>query len=167
MGLNKIGDWNKVRAMVKNMKADMERERKRALENWGDKAVEVAVGHIEAQDLPWKPLKQATLEQKQRAGHGTDTLYSSGQYRDSIKKIIKKDGVFAGIPHGSRTKDKGNDLVMIAAVHEFGAMGIGIEARPLWIPTMQEVMKWSKVNNNPAKKVVKHWNSKYGKSSKQ
>lgn len=157
----KIGDWSKVMTLVANMRKDFKMARKKSLTEAGKKTLAELRGHIKAQDLPWKPLSTKYLEQKAQKGYPLDTLYATGQFRDSLTIIQKEGMVFIGIPNGARTKDTGEQLTTIAAVHEFGSDGRGIEARPLFRPTMDDVKKWNKVKNNPSKHILKCWKEKY------
>lgn len=164
-GISKIGDWKTIAKMVRNLRKDFKEARKKSLKAVGDKTLSELRGHIERQDLPWKPLSEKYLRQKAAKSQPLDTLYATGQLRDSITIIHKEGKVFIGIPKGARTKDGGDDLTIIAAVHEFGSDGRGIEARPLFQPTFADVQKWNKAKNSPAKHIMKKWKEEYPAST--
>ena len=85
-----------------------------------------------------------------------DKVLARIQYK--LEAIPKEfDGMVAqvGIPIGE-TYESGVTVATIAAIHEFGAPGAGIPARPFIIPTAKkERAKWSKIIATGIKKVIK------------
>lgn len=148
--LVRVGNWDKAKYIIKSLKKNAEHAVKISLLRIGKEGVKVAKGHIDAQDLPWKPLEPSTVAQKSSQNKDPRILVSSNRYYDSITYKTQGNGVFIGIPKNAQS-ERGESLMMIAAVHEFGAMSRNIEARPLWQPTGSELAEWSKDNANPAK----------------
>lgn len=85
-----------------------------------------------------------------------DKVLARIQYK--LEAIPKEfDGMVAqvGIPQGP-IYENGQTVATIAAIHEFGAPGAGIPARPFIIPTAKkERAKWSKIIATGIKKVIK------------
>lgn len=146
----KFGDWNRAMLIIKRLKKEAEKAVKKSLQMVGEKGVEISKGHLTNQDLAWKPLKESTINAKVARGDDPRILVSSNRYYQAISSQVSGNGVFAGIKKGEIT-ERGDDLTLVAAVHEFGALSIGIEARPLWQPTLMESIGWAKDEANPAK----------------
>jgi len=148
--MQKVGDWNKVKYLIRGLRKNAQHAIKISLLRIGKQGVKVSKGHIDSQDLAWKPLAASTVAQKASQNKDPRILVSSNRYYDSITYKVQGNGVFIGVPKGAQT-EQGESLVVIAAVHEFGALSKNIEARPLWQPTGSELVEWAKDNANPAK----------------
>jgi len=146
--LKKLGNWSGVNKLKNSLKKLTGDSSKQTLENAHKKAYEIVTGHIDKQDLPWKPLRQATVAEKSNKGYSSDILIRTHLYRDSIESGVKDNAAYVRI-RPSVTTDKGDSLEMIAAVHEFGSYAIGIPARPLWSPSKSEFEDWQRTNNRP------------------
>ena len=141
MKTEKIGDWEKAIKAAMEVKALMEKEQLKVLGEFAEKGLELLKGHIDAQDLDWRPLSDAYLEQKAAEGSALETWVRSQSLYDSLVAIAEKGMAFAGVPEGEQT-ETGERMVDIAAIHEFGALSVGIYERPLFRPTMEEMMAW-------------------------
>lgn len=146
--LERVGDWKKVTKLISNLQKDLESAQSISLKRFSVKAEAIAVTHISKQDLNWKSLKASTISSKIRKGYSENILVASGLYFQSITGYVIKDTVYVGVKRNIKTKD-GVSLTNIAEVHEFGSRSGRIPARPLWRPTMQEVLKWHIKNNDP------------------
>jgi len=90
----------------------------------------------------WAPLTDATLKRK---GKRNKTLIDSSSMLQSITSTVMFPNVFVGLKRGVKNK-KGDDLVPIAAVHEFGSQARNIPARPFVRPILVLIEK--KIANN-------------------
>lgn len=137
--VKKTGDWNKVHRVVLNLDKDMRDARTVGLMQVALKAERIAVKHIQNQDLNWQGLESKTKAQKSRKGQSDNILIASTDYIQSITRFTTKNTAFAGVKKDT-TNRSGDDIISIAAVHEFGSRDI--PARPLWKPTSKETEKW-------------------------
>lgn len=139
MGMQKIGDWEKVGLMIANLGAEMKKARELSLKAWGLKAESFALKHMRDQDLSWQPLNPHYLASKIRKGYSENILIATSDYFQAINSWVEDDTAYAGVKK-TVTNSDGDVIADIAAVHEFGAGGIG--ARPLWQPVFKETMDW-------------------------
>ena len=105
------------------------------------------------QDLGWVALQPETMAAKLRKGYSNNILVASSDYFQAITSFAPKgtDVVYAGIKKSAKNSE-GSDIADIAKVHEYGSLTGNIPARPLWGPTLKEVLKWlPSSNTNPAK----------------
>lgn len=147
----KIGDWAGVKELVFNLGGEMKKARTQCLMRWGLKAEALARGHISAQDLQWRALSPDYLAWKATEGYSTNILVMTSSYFQSITSLVKDKTAFAGVKIGSKNL-KGNDLVSLAAVHEYG--NNRTPARPLWQPVYEETMAWTVKENSPTKILI-------------
>lgn len=150
MSVKKTGNWDKVRNMVRNMKAEAQAAQQDCLVRWGLKAEGIAVSHISAQDLNWKPLKKATISAKIRKGQSEDILVATSTYFQNITSYVVKNTAYAGVKREVQYSE-GTAVWEIARLMEYGSKSGAIPARKLWQPTFEEAMAWSVVNNSPVK----------------
>ena len=87
MGTRKIGDWNKVHALIGNLAEEMYKAREMSLQRWGLKAEGIAKSHISKQDLGWEALKPETIASKVRKGQSENILVASSSYFQSITYV--------------------------------------------------------------------------------
>lgn len=149
----KTGDWNKALRTMKNLRSVIERIRRDALQALGEKGMEIVIGHLMAQDLNWEPLSDEYKQQKAARGDSTDMLIASRSYVDSIATGGDDSSVWIGVPEGARN-EAGEELALIAAVHEYGSMSRNIPDRPLWSPALQELLDWWEKDGLPAEKII-------------
>lgn len=147
----KTGDWQKLGNVVSNLSRLAVESRNESLKNWALKSEGVAKGHIANQDLGWKPLTIQTKSRKIRKGYSDKILVATSTYFQSITSFVQDKRAFAGVKRGVMSSDGKEELVNIAPVHEFGSESQNIPARPLWQPTMKEVIAWHRTNNKPEK----------------
>lgn len=148
----KIGDWEKVGALIGNLSKEMERAVQMSLMRWGLKAEGLAKSHMSKQDLGWAALKPSTLANKVRKGYSDNILIATSSYFQSITSWVDKESntVYAGVKKTATDKE-GNVIADIAAVHEYGSEAAGIPKRELWHPTFDEVVDWfEKSDSRPA-----------------
>lgn len=159
MGMKKSGQWPKVKSLCGNLSKEMEKAQKQSLMRWGLKAEALAKGHMNAQDLGWRPLKPETIKRKVRKGYSENILIMTSTYFQNITTFVKGETAFAGVKRGSKHTG-GGDLTSIAAVHEYGSNKV--PARPLWRPVFKETMEWfRKGGNNPADILIKNLEARY------
>ena len=139
--LEKIGDWAKAMQAAERVASLMKEAQQKLIEKFGIEALRLIKGHIEQQDLPWKPLSKNYLNAKERHGDSMNTWQRTKQLYDSLEYDTGENFAIIGIMSG-QVNDNGDDLPMIAAIHEFGALSVGIYERPLFRPTMEEMMSW-------------------------
>lgn len=145
----KIGEWERVGRLIKDLGPNIKKAQMRSLMRWGLKAEGIAKTHISAQDLDWIPLKPATISKKISAGYSENILVETSSYFQGITSFVDGDMAHAGVRRGVRNREGNVELGMIAAVHEFGSDDGVIPARPLWQPTFAETMHWHMLKNQP------------------
>ena len=137
VSFKKTGQWQKAGVVLKHTSARLNPAFKAKLYENGDMILERIKGHIDAQDLPWTPLSQQTI---QRKGH--DTIYvETGFLRDNlevrkVKSTTYGVTLFAGASAWKRTP-KGVKLSDLMIWLEYGTSRI--PPRPLIRPTFEEV----------------------------
>lgn len=136
--MKRIGHWNKVRRITNRLQKDIKKAQGIALKRWGLLAERIAVLHISKQDLGWVPLEPKTITAKVNKGYSENILTASSTYFQSITSYVDGDTVYAGVKKDVKYEG-GGSVANIAAVHEFGTEHI--PARPLWRPTLEEVVE--------------------------
>ena len=149
--LKKIGNWAKAAKVVANLKKEHERIKEDFLDLVAEKGLDIVVGHIDKQDLPWRPLSESYLMEKRAQGYQSEIYIRTKKFYDSLAIKKFKNGRFVGIPKGIQT-DKGDKMEDLARIHEFGALSVGIYARPLFGPSATELEDYAK-KNTPEKKL--------------
>lgn len=102
------------------------------------------VGHIQAQDLPWKELDAAYKALKEKQGHSELIWVRTGTALETVSVIdITPTDYFVGWVRGTPAGE-GSDEEMhnIAAILEFGTTDGTIEARPVVQPSVDELAVW-------------------------
>lgn len=138
LGISKFGDWARAGVVLKTINVKLKPAFEAQLREDGELVLKTLVSHIDAQDLPWVPLSDRTIELK----NGDDTIYvETGFLRGSlsVRKIKSSNNsltFFIGASPWKRTKDgvKLSDLMIWL---EYGTDKI--PARPLIRPTWSEV----------------------------
>jgi len=154
MKIEMTGDWKRVMRIISNLYRIFVAVRRRQLEEIGREGLNVVLGHFDAQDLNWEPLGDPYKAEKAKKGLSTDTLKATLRYQQSITTGGNDETVWIGVPQGERN-DAGEEIAMIAAVHEYGSMGNNIPERPLWQPSFDELMKWWESElGHPAQEVI-------------
>jgi len=146
----KTGDWEEVKRVIASISGNMQMARKTSLMRFGLKAEGIAKKHISAQDLPWKPLKAATIRRKSNAGYSTNILTETSTYFRSITSYVVGETAYAGVKRDVK-EDDGTLVADIAKLHEYGSLSGKIPARELWLPTFEETVTWHIKSNQPAK----------------
>lgn len=139
---------------ISSLKGIISEELEKGFEEVGKEAVQLLRGHIEQQDLGWKPLSDEYLQAKAKEGYAQETLQRTKKMYESLTFNSGGGGFWAGVPDGEQS-DTGESIAMIAAVHEFGADSVGIEARPLYAPTLQELRAWMKTDWQIEEKIMR------------
>lgn len=161
MGFNKVGDWEKVSRLIRELAPEFQRARQKCLKQFGLKAEAVAKKHMSSQDLAWIPLKPATIAAKIRKGQSENILIASSSYFQSVTSWVVDKTAYAGVKREAKNAETGEAIANIAAVQEFGSQSRSIPARPLWEPTAKQVFAWQEKENNPAQLVLDELNKKY------
>ncbi|MCU0439359.1 MAG: hypothetical protein MUC49_15810 [Raineya sp.] len=154
--IKKFGDWNKVESLVRNLDTMLKKANHQALQKITKEAEKRVIDHLDNQDLSWEPLSASYKNDKVRKGLSNGILIASQDFRNAITSIITSDTGFVGIPKGKRNRE-GEELEIIAAVHEFGSEKRNIPKRQLWGPTLEEVSLWIRSNNIPEQEVEKEF----------
>jgi hypothetical protein len=151
------GDWNKVRELLHKLGSRIENEGQKATAESLQLIEKTVVGHIDRQDLPWKPLSRAYARYKARTrsqswrrrrlkadkqnprGLSENILVATGAYREAITSF--QTSSFEGEVGVSRQESYagGEKIANIGAVLELGTRDQTIPARPLWEPSAKEV----------------------------
>lgn len=139
--IRKTGNWNLTKNFRQKTKNAFNEFAKMFVGETSKQTLDIVLGHLDDQDLGHKPLDADYLQAKARRGEDTGTLIATMDYYNSIRVHVKKWQFFAGIEKGARNR-QGESLEEIAAIHEFGALSVGIEARPLWQPSLMDLDKW-------------------------
>lgn len=141
MPFKKTGEWGRIDKIIRNLRRNISHANQTSLKQVGLKMERIAVKHMQRQDLGWQPLKQKTLESKIRKGQSNKMLIATSEYFQAITSFTKGNVAFAGVTRNAKNR-KGDALVSIARVHEFGNQNT--PARPLWRPTWNETLMWLK-----------------------
>ena len=136
--MSKFGDWARAGVVLQGLCVNLVPAFKAQIEEDGKLILKTLVDHIDAQDLPWTPLAQRTIELK----GGDDTIYvETGYLRDNlqvrrIKSVANGITLFVGASAWKRTPDgvKLSDLMIWL---EYGTDKV--PPRPLIRPTWDEV----------------------------
>lgn len=150
------GDWEKAALLIKNLKEECEKAHITSLQRFGLKMEEVVLNHISKQDLGWKPLDPKYLSSKVKKGLSDNILVATSDYFNAIQSWVDKSKrtAYIGVKKGKKDRE-GNEIGHIARVHEYGAKGGKIPARPLWKPSFDEVKVWFwKSDHTPDKILV-------------
>lgn len=140
MGLymSKFGDWTRAGAVLQGLSVNLFPAFKAQLEEDGKLILDELRGHIDAQDLPWTPLSQRTIQLK----GGDSTIYvETGYLRGNlevrrVKSVANGLTLFIGASAWKRTPsgEKFSDIMIWL---EYGTDRI--PPRPLIRPTWDEV----------------------------
>ena len=149
----RFGDWDAILAKLNKMTEAIGKAMEEVFDELGQEGENKLKAHLEDQDLGWDALSPAYLESKSNDGYGSDTLIRSRKMYDSITYKSGSGGTWMGIPEGEQT-ETGQEMSMIAAVHEFGAKSVNIDPRPLYAPTMEELKVWLKKEGIVEEKVM-------------
>lgn len=141
--MHKTGDWKRVAMLIGAFKKEWQRSKIQSLRLWSLKAEGTAKKHISAQDLGWQALKPETVERKIKAGYSENILVQSSDYFQAITSWVNsvEGKAYAGVRKSAKNA-QGDEIGLIAKVHEFGSNSGTIPARPLWQPTFEETLKW-------------------------
>lgn len=152
--IEKVGDWKKVELLISNLVKTFTLVRREHLGKLSTKGLEIVLGHFDDQDLNWEPLGDPYKEWKAKQGLSTDTLMATKRYRESIEAKTNVEQAGIGVRLGEMTLS-GEEMDMIAMVHEYGSRGHGIPERPLWQPSFNELMEWWESEGFPAYDIIK------------
>ena len=136
--MSKFGDWTRAGIVLQGLSVNLVPAFKAQLEEDGNLILKTLVDHIDAQDLPWTPLSERTIELK----GGDSTIYvETGFLRDNlqvrrVKSVANGMTLFIGASAWKRTPEgvKLSDLMIWL---EYGTDKV--PPRPLIRPTWDEV----------------------------
>lgn len=135
----KIGDWAGLSSKLKSLASNLKPDVIATIDQSGEMLLKTMQGHIDRQDLNWKPLAQSTVTHKM----GDTTIYvDTGYLRNNleVKRIRLKDyTLFVGASQSRVHPDSGERLSDIAIWLEYGTDKI--PPRPLVRPSWEEVEK--------------------------
>ena len=104
---SKVGQWKQVSLLTKALKTEFLKAQILSLKRFGLKVEQVAVKHMNTQDLNWDTLSPAYLAAKIRRGESELILIATSSYMQAITSYVINDSVYAGVKATSRDK-KGN-----------------------------------------------------------
>lgn len=154
------GDWKAVEALVNSLKAEIVEANNQALAQAALKGEGIAKEHISKQDLNWTPLKAATVSAKVKKGQSENILVATSTYFQSITSWHTKGKAYVGIKKQVVEED-GALVADIARTLEYGSVTRNIPERPLWQPTMKEVIKWMQDGKNKPSSILLERLNKY------
>ena len=131
------GDWSRAGVVLRNLSKHILPAFKVTIDKDGELIRERLVGHINAQDLSWKPLAQKTIELK---GHNKIYIETGSLKNGIVARRIRapKNGYSLFIGCNAWEKNsKGSKLSDIMIYLEYGTSKI--PARPLIRPTWEEL----------------------------
>lgn len=136
--MSKFGDWTRAGVVLQGLSVNLFPAFKAQLEEDGNLILKTLLNHIDAQDLPWTPLSERTIELK----GGDSTVYvETGYLKDNlqvrrVKSVANGVTLFIGASAWKRTPEgvKLSDLMIWL---EYGTDKI--PPRPLIRPTWNEV----------------------------
>lgn len=136
--IKKVGNWDGTIKALKNFGPQIAKEAKQSQRRLAVNMRAAIIGHIQAQDLKWAPLRPDTLKRKQNKNRYM--IYMDTEtYINSITINTKGNSVSVGIKRGQPykgRKDRSITVDQVAMWMEFGTSKV--EARPLWRPTIEE-----------------------------
>lgn len=138
MYMSKFGDWTRAGVVLQGLSVNLFPAFKAQLEEDGKLILDELRGHIDAQDLPWTPLSQRTIQLK----GGDSTIYvETGYLRGNlevrrVKSVANGLTLFIGASAWKRhsSGEKFSDIMIWL---EYGTDRI--PPRPLIRPTWDEV----------------------------
>ena len=135
--ISKFGDWTRAGVILQGLSVNIYPAFQAQILADGEMIVDTLKGHIEAQDLPWAPLSERTIEIK-----GNDTIYvDTGFLMNNIKvrrirSVANGMTIFVGANPWTRNPS-GHKLSDIMIWLEYG--NSKQPPRPLIRPTWDEV----------------------------
>lgn len=136
--MSKFGDWTRAGVVLQGLSVNIFPAFKAQIEEDGNLILKALVDHIDAQDLPWTPLSERTIELK---GGDTTIYVETGYLKDNlqvrrVKSVANGITLFIGASAWKRTPDgvKLSDLMIWL---EYGTDKV--PPRPLIRPTWDEV----------------------------
>ena len=136
--MSKFGDWTRAGVVLQGLSVNLVPAFKAQLDDDGNLILKTLIDHIDAQDLPWIPLAERTIELK----GGDKTIYvETGFLKDNlqvrrVKSVANGVTLFIGASAWKKTPEgvKLSDLMIWL---EYGTDKI--PPRPLIRPTWDEV----------------------------
>lgn len=136
--MSKFGDWTRAGVVLQGLSVNLVPAFKAQIEEDGNLILKTLIDHIDAQDLPWTPLSERTIELK----GGDSTVYVETGYLKNnlqvrrVKSVANGFTLFIGASAWKRTPEgvKLSDLMIWL---EYGTDKI--PPRPLIRPTWDEV----------------------------
>ena len=136
--MSKFGDWTRAGVVLQGLSVNLVPAFKAQLDDDGNLILKTLLDHIDAQDLPWIPLAERTIELK----GGDKTIYvETGFLKDNlqvrrVKSVANGVTLFIGASAWKKTPEgvKLSDLMIWL---EYGTDKI--PPRPLIRPTWDEV----------------------------
>jgi hypothetical protein len=111
-----------------------------------EKLFNLILDHIRRQDLPWPPLDPDYEKWKEQTGLDTRMWIATGELAGhiSIWKLPRRQGTgyAVGIPRNLEHTGSGLKSYILATILELGAPDIGLPARPVFRPSIQELRIW-------------------------
>lgn len=153
----KTGDWVFVKNYLDDIAPSINNLYYQAQLSIANKIVRAVKAHIRNQDLGWKPLSEATAENK---GHSkvyldTELYYSSIMAWWNRASKTTHIGV-----KNEFTYPNGKPISWVAALHEYGLGGMA--KRPLWGPTLKEFGGASGIRDFIGDYIANHMAKKLG-----
>lgn len=141
------GRWGNAMSKLKGFGKIAEKKKKELEEYLASEALAIVKRHIDKQDLPWPSLSTAYLSSKLQEGLSTDTWAATREFRDKLRVRRFKGMLQVGASGMVNHKASGLSMLDIATILEYGAPEVGLQARPLFRPSMKEFKAWLKKKN--------------------
>jgi hypothetical protein len=153
--VKKFGAWGKAFSLLSSMSDKIDKGVQKGMKQIGLKGEQLAIKHLQSQDLGWQPLSKAYKRAKEIGGFSDKILIRTSTLFQNIRsEVIDKKMVFVGVKREAKYAD-GSSVADIATIMEYGSKAQNIPARPLWQPTQKELIEWIKKENIILKNVKK------------
>lgn len=138
MGARMVGQWQTAGAKIDFIGKRLTQCATNAMKQAGEELAKKMGGHIDAQDLAWAPLAEATVKKK-----GNSTVYvETGDLRRNafkvrqLKSSKKGSSFFVGANPWTRHIPSGQQMNIVLTELEYGTDKI--PARPIVRPSVEE-----------------------------
>jgi len=132
------GEWQTAGAKIDFIGRRLTPSATKAMRQCGEELIDVMRGHIEKQDLPWKPLARTTVIMKGSSLIYIETgdLYENGFKVRALKSDKKGSTFFVGANPWTRHKPSGKKMNELLTELEYGTDKI--PPRPIVRPSVEE-----------------------------
>jgi len=148
------GDWEKMAYRLSKLGYDINFASGKTQKALATKLRQIVVGHLKKQDIPgWDRLSREYKRRKVKEGYDPRMLIRTQEYVDSIETFKSGKDWVAGVKRGKRYAN-GNEIADIGIVHEVWSTISGKPFRPLWVPSIHELVETKIATNMIIKSMV-------------